>query len=273
MTRGCHVADSLRDSGPSEASGKGLAMLFPSLEQAPCTSTLRLESDSSRRLLRLAGVLAGLTALALLVDLPVYRFCSAGQLSGDLRRLLTWSEVFAHGIGVGILALTMFLLDPSHRRQVPRVVASALGGGLVADLVKLTVARIRPGHFSASSVGESFAGWLPTVWPVEGFVRFDHRLQSFPSAHTAVAAGLAVSLSAVYPRGRYLFAFFAILAAGQRIECGAHFLSDTLAGAAVGCLVAATVSGRGRFAPVFDRLEKGTKEKMPSTEYQVRSAV
>jgi membrane-associated phospholipid phosphatase len=230
-------------------------MLFPAENHALHTGSLYWETAAPRRLLALAALLAALVPAALFLDLPLQQFCAAGRLPGDLRRVLTWSEVFAHGVGVLILATTVFLLDPSHRRQVPRLVATALGAGLVADLVKLTVARVRPAHFTGDRLVETFAGWLPVFWPIDGYERLDHRLQSFPSAHSAVAVGLAAGLAAVYPRGRYLFLVFAILAAAQRMESGSHYLSDTLAGAAVGCAVAATLAGRGGLARLFDRFE------------------
>ena len=55
------------------------------------------------------------------------------------------------------------------------------------------------------------------------------------------AAGLAAALGVLYPRGRWLFACFALLAMLQRIDAQAHFCSDVLAGAAIGCCVAAIV--------------------------------
>jgi undecaprenyl-diphosphatase len=75
---------------------------------------------------------------------------------------------------------------------------------------------------------------------------YGHALQSFPSAHAATAVGLAIGLSALHPRGRWLFAAFALLAVVQRIEAQAHFSSDVLAGAAVGCAAAAAVSSLRR---------------------------
>lgn len=214
--------------------------------QAAPTEDARLlvPSEMSPRLLRLATLFVGCGVLALFVDLPVFRFCSAGRIPGDLFRVLTWSELFAHGIGVALLAGTMFVLDPAKRVWIPRVLATSLGSGLAADLVKQIFARFRPNHFAAENVWETFAGCLPSIWPITGYSTFDYRLQSFPSAHTAVATGLAIGLASVYPRGGYLFAFFAILAAGQRIASGAHFLSDTLGGAAVGCLISALVLKR-----------------------------
>jgi len=61
--------------------------------------------------------------------------------------------------------------------------------------------------------------------------------QSFPSAHTATAAALAVVLTSVYFRGVWLFYSVVVLVAMQRVETGAHYVSDVLCGAAIGCVV------------------------------------
>jgi undecaprenyl-diphosphatase len=78
------------------------------------------------------------------------------------------------------------------------------------------------------------------------------KMQAFPSAHTATAFGLAIGLTWLYPRGRWLFATFAVLVACQRIQSGAHFLSDTFFGAALGCVVAAVCI---KYVKWFDRFE------------------
>ena len=77
-------------------------------------------------------------------------------------------------------------------------------------------------------------------------------MQSFPSAHTATAVGLAIGLSWMYPRGRWLFAVFAALVACQRMQSCAHYLSDTLFGATVGFLVATVCI---EYVKWFDRFE------------------
>ena len=80
-------------------------------------------------------------------------------------------------------------------------------------------------------------------------------LQSFPSAHTATAAGLAAALIWLYPQGRLLFTLLAVLVGCQRIVSGAHFPSDVLVGAAAGCLVATFFLHVGRLPVWFDRWE------------------
>ncbi len=85
--------------------------------------------------------------------------------------------------------------------------------------------------------------------------------QSFPSAHTATAAGLAAALTWLYPQGRLLFPLLAILVGCQRIVCGAHYLSDVCIGAAAGCLVAQFFLRVGRLPAWFDRWEQGWRPK------------
>jgi membrane-associated phospholipid phosphatase len=48
----------------------------------------------------------------------------------------------------------------------------------------------------------------------------------------------------------------AVVAMLQRVECGAHFPSDTLAGAAVGSLVAALICDPRLFGRWFERWEQ-----------------
>jgi membrane-associated phospholipid phosphatase len=125
----------------------------------------------------------------------------------------------------------------------------SLGAGVLADLVKLTVIRIRPHHFeSLGTEPGAFGTWLPLTGG--GSVG-----QSFPSGHMATAAGLACALTALYPRGRWLFAGLAVLVACQRLEEGSHYLSDILFGAAVGSLVAAFCLRCGPLPAAFDRQE------------------
>ena len=97
-------------------------------------------------------------------------------------------------------------------------------------------------------VAESFGRWFPLLG--EGSAG-----QSFPSAHTATAVGLAIALSWLYPRGRWMFATLALLVACQRIESGYHFASDTIFGAAVGLFIAIACLKNGRLARRFDRIE------------------
>jgi membrane-associated phospholipid phosphatase len=239
-------------------------VLYPGQNRESPIPATGAGSSVSARLLQLACMFAVLAACSLFIDLPVHAFCASGGIPGDLQRLLAWSELFAHGLGCVILALTMYVLDPARRCYIPRIFVGAFGAGLTADFIKLGIARVRPNHFTGGAVSETFAGWLPIFWPVDGFSRLDHRIQAFPSGHVAVATALAAGLIAIYPRGRLLFVFFALLAASQRIQSGAHFPSDTFGGAVVGCLVASALARTGWFSLVFDRCETRHALKLAS---------
>jgi hypothetical protein len=216
----------------------------------------------THRLLICAALCAVLAALALSVDLPVWRAVRAGdgsKLPGDVRKLLQLSEAFAHGMGVALCLLTVCTLDLRGFRLAPRLALSAYGAGLLADFCKLQVARVRPKFSDATAIQETFITWFPWLNREALPMEWKYKLMSFPSGHTATAVGLAVVLSYFYPRGRLLFALFAVLAAMQRLEGGSHYLSDTLAGASIGLLVGAAACGEGKLARWLTRYEaKGT---------------
>jgi membrane-associated phospholipid phosphatase len=207
----------------------------------------------------MAAVLVGLAALAVAVDLPVSEFLREGttphRVPSDLRKLITLAEVFGHGTGVACILLTVYVLDRSGRRRLPRVVVGVVGSGLAADLVKLFAARARPRALEVQAIWDSFLGWFPIFTGVTGSSGRASDIQSFPSGHTAVAVGLAVGLSWLYPQCRWQFAFFAVLVAAQRLHSGAHYLSDTLAGAAVACFICGMCFDRRLLGRWFERIE------------------
>lgn len=184
---------------------------------------------------------------ALAVDLPIARAIRGSDGPGDLERLVRLAETFAYGGSVAILILVAATLDPRGWRVAPRLAICAFGAGLVANLVKLlVVARLRP---EADDLGDpvsaTFVAWLP---PLAGEqlqslgLAYDSDLQSFPSGHTATAVGFAIALSVLYSRGWWIFVGLAVLSGVQRMASGSHFLSDVLAGAALGCFVGAMCS-------------------------------
>jgi membrane-associated phospholipid phosphatase len=174
-----------------------------------------------------------------------------------LRKLLDLSEAFGHGIGVAIIVLAVLALDPMWRRGLARLLVCAYGAGLAADIVKVFVARTRPARAVLDgSVWETFVGRLP-VAAASGFAdALKSSVESFPSAHTATAVGLAVALGFRYPPGRWLFPLLAALVALQRVAAGAHFLSDALAGAAIGAMWAALCTDPHAVGRWFDAWER-----------------
>lgn len=207
----------------------------------------------------------GLLGLALLaipwVDITILRWFRGDVVPGDIIRIFKLAEVFAHSYGVIAILLTAFVLDPANRRRVPRTALLAFSSGIACLLVKVSVGRLRPNQLpwdSPEMLGgslDTFVGWFPVSgrWSAIS----EYAIQSFPSAHTATAVGLAIGLSRTYPAGRWLFGLFAALAAMQRISVGAHFVSDTFVGAAVafavcGMLVRAETMRSSRHANLVD---------------------
>lgn len=204
-----------------------------------------------RFLLPLALVLAAAAALS--VDVPIAWAFRRWDESATIRGYLGYVdafEPFGHGLGVIFILFMLHQLDPSRRWAIPRVTACALAAGGAADVLKMLVARIRPNDFN-------FDG---SVWTT--FAQFaGSGGQSFPSAHTAAAAGLAAGLIWLYPQGRLLFTLLTVLVGCQRIVSGAHYPSDVLAGAALGCFMAQFILYIGRLPPWFDGREERWRAK------------
>lgn len=207
------------------------------LNRSPFINASVAPPSSAQRLL-LAGVaLCCLAGLALAVDVPLARWIKTHGIHGDVAKIMQFCEVFAHGSGVVLIIAGAVALDPRGWRVALRMAVSAYGAGMIANLLKLVVVRARPEHFDLTrSVFDSFQGWGP--WHPTAY-EVGRALQSFPSGHTATAAGLACACARLYPRSRWFFMLIATLAGMQRMEASAHFLSDVLTGAALGCLVAA----------------------------------
>ncbi|MGQ0634773.1 MAG: glycosyltransferase [Planctomycetaceae bacterium] len=174
-------------------------------------------------------VFAALNAAALMalaIDIPVARWLVRDGALKPLHGLLESLEPFGQPTAVLFVAAAVWLCAAGGRYAAPRILALSLGSGLAADVVKVLVARARPNHFDlARSSADTFRGLLPGLG--------DYGMQSCPSAHTAVAVGFAISLSGLFPAGKPLFLAAAAAVALQRIEAGAHFVSDTLWGASI----------------------------------------
>jgi membrane-associated phospholipid phosphatase len=170
---------------------------------------------------------------ALPFDITVSRLSQDFPSLPALMELLNRAEPFGHFFGAAIVLVAIMLLDQTKSRRIGWAIGACLGGGLLANVIKLLVLRSRPrvSDLVDGTVWDTFGGWIQRST--------SSSLQSFPSGHTATAVGLAVILCAWYPRGRALFITVACLVGLHRIVHLAHFPSDVLAGAAAGWLVAA----------------------------------
>jgi undecaprenyl-diphosphatase len=121
------------------------------------------------------------------------------------------------------LGVVILLFGGQERFQAVGSAALAAGLGIALFLkLKKATGRKRPCAIEPHC-------WA-TLLPPDQF--------SFPSGHTITAFAVAVSLSHFYPDLAPGLFFCAASVAGSRILLGMHFLSDVLAGAAIGTLLA-----------------------------------
>jgi undecaprenyl-diphosphatase len=130
----------------------------------------------------------------------------------------------------GLCGLIVLLTHDAARFAA--IIASALAtatGILIFITVKKAVGRKRPCHIEPHC-------WA-TLLPPDRF--------SFPSGHSITAFAIAVSLGLFYPAIFPGLLFLAVSVGLSRILLGMHFLTDVLAGAALG-----TVLGYASYALV-----------------------
>jgi membrane-associated phospholipid phosphatase len=212
---------------------------------------------------RLCLLLAAAGLLALFVDVPLSRALVSEDASwhvpGDLMKAINICEFFGHGAGVLLVFVAAFSLDVAGRRRLWRMGACVFAAGWAAAIAKVVlIARIRPQHFDfVGGVRNTFQNLCPLFTSADWQLALANKqLQSFPSGHSATAAGLAVGLSWAYPQGRWFFTLLAALAMTQRIVSGAHYLSDTLWGAAIGGMAAWVVISCPWPGRWFDDIER-----------------
>jgi membrane-associated phospholipid phosphatase len=111
------------------------------------------------------------------------------------------------------------------------LILSPLVGGAVAEALKLVVRRLRP---DAQTFGYVFRPFADHPFSTGGL--------GMPSSHTLVAFAGATALARVFPRAWWLWYLLAIGCAITRVMATAHFLSDTVAAAALGWCVGELLS-------------------------------
>lgn len=179
------------------------------------------------------------------VDANAAQLRQTTELPGEMAEIVRLSEVFAHGGGTIVLLLVLAHLTPNYRKRLGVAALCSLGSGLLADVVKLFVQRIRPRAVTETVMSgfESFHSILESN-PVGLFAPGANQLQSFPSAHAATAFGLAFGLAWCYGKGSRMFLVLASMASFQRFYAGAHWPSDLIAGATIGYLFSHWVIAR-----------------------------
>jgi len=189
-------------------------------------------SPAPKALLIAAAALAALAALAIpTIDPPVARLLAGYEPS----------PLWASGVGI----LEWVIGYPLHPLAVSFVLVAA-------TLAAMAVPRWRtlapPAIFLAGThvFSRYLTGQLkdltgrlrPTEWLARGGdATFFRDGVAFPSGHVALFAGLAIPIAILLPRARPVLAAVVFIAAA-RVAVNAHFVSDTLAAAALVALIA-----------------------------------
>ena len=206
-----------------------------------------IEHDALRPLLQrprlLAWILGTVLAAAIsmaFVDRPVARFFH----DSDPRMHAIFAFITKFGLSGGYLIVSSVLFvglrvaaakgrDAVRARQLLLnayralfVFVAVIASGLATDLLKVICGRARPKLLFSDDLYGFF-------W---GATRADY--WSFPSGHATTIAALATALFLLWPRGLLLYVVAALLVMASRVALDAHYLSDVIAGAAIGGAVA-----------------------------------
>jgi membrane-associated phospholipid phosphatase len=179
---------------------------------------------------RIFLVLATAIVIAHLLDPVTFRYVRVeGVNDEDWGRMLRVMGFVPLWLAAGA---ALMLHERTPQRLLVRgrgglIIAGALLGGAVAELLKLVIRRLRPGE-----LGEYvFRPFTERPLSTGGL--------GMPSSHALVAFGAAAVLSRIFPRARVIWWGLAWGCGFTRIASGAHFLSDVVVAACVGWLVGA----------------------------------
>lgn len=153
---------------------------------------------------------------------------AASKVPESIRETFACIEIFGNKIGVFVLILILAFSLEKCWWSLPLMVGGVLSSGVVSQVLKRCIERVRPFAFDLNQpAGDSFTGF-------ELLKNSADMTQSFPSGHTTAAVALAVILAWLYPHRKYVFYGLALWLMMYRVAMGAHYVSDTLAGAFIG---------------------------------------
>lgn len=169
-----------------------------------------------------------------LIGKPAVRFIGAVSDVGDQPPLYAIAGgVIASGLGRG---------DARTLRAGARMLAAHAVATTIKDVFKRAVDRTRPDVAAHMGRYESGKGR-----------RMVSPYNSFPSGHTASSVAVARALSREYPAQQNLALGIGVAIAATQVIRGKHFVSDIIAGAAIGVVAELLVDAAfKRFHPDVD---------------------
>lgn len=178
------------------------------------------------RLLAASGILLVLAALSfVLADPLMYALAKASGAA-----LSVWQSITFLGDSGWMVVLALALVlggavvrGGSRLRASGWMMLAAVAiPGLTSSLVKNSIGRARPYLFETEGA-YSFSPFL-----------FNSTYASLPSGHTTTAFAMATFVALRFPQTAPVAFALAVVAGYSRMAVGAHYLSDVLAGAALG---------------------------------------
>jgi undecaprenyl-diphosphatase len=153
-------------------------------------------------------------------DARVYEFLNGLPHSRFSDRYIGLVSDLGEGAGWAFAGIWLASLDGRRGRRaaIASTAAAALSTYIAQRMLKPIFRRNRP--WFTREAAKVVGGKTP-----------DH---SFPSGHTAASFAAATALSMAYPRARPLLYLSAAAVGLSRIHLGHHFLSDVIAGGAIG---------------------------------------
>jgi len=127
-------------------------------------------------------------------------------------------------IAVFVFLTILFLWKEHKRRWIIPLWLSMAFSEIIANVIKITVQRARPFE----------AGIVSAVEFVKSFISGNLSAFSFPSAHAMFIFSALPVLDKEFPKFKYVWIVFACLVAISRVYFGVHYMSDVIAGAAIG---------------------------------------
>jgi membrane-associated phospholipid phosphatase len=210
--------------------------------------------EQGRKQLRLAAIALFCLVSFLFFDQPLTLFFH--RLDTGLWHRV-WKAITRAGQSEWYLAGGLFLYAGFRKRNRQISVkglflfSTVAVSGLTSDLFKIILCRARPTLFLQQGIyGFDLFGW-----------HFDHAWQSFPSGHSTTALSAALSLSLLFPRFRPAFIIAGVVIAASRVVLCQHYLSDIVAGSALGVATVALLYRRF-FPPVA-----GDKPRLPMLSF------
>lgn len=182
-----------------------------------------------------AGAVVGGIALASLLDetvrdqLQAHRSSGKDDVAGVFRRM-GQAEVFGT-VGIGTIVVGVVTGNPRIRRAGERISAGLLLAGTLGVIAKEVVGRRRPDLTGGAYRFKPFSGQ-----------------DAWPSGHTTMAFALAASVSDEVHSTPVSIGLYtaATLTGWSRLNDNRHWVSDVLAGAALGITSAKLMNGHWR---------------------------